>query len=256
MDKEKGFIRRNKFFVLLLSVLLLIILSLTIYILTQKLVEKNNTPIDVPTQEEPTQEDAMITEFLGTYNRMDDQIHFHWSYSAGKTEIESVHLYHSKDNPIDVSSYSSWTLPRDSYGLTTGDNDFTLIITQANGKEIKKTINVFVKYVVRFDQQVKQEEGRTRVTLTYQYQKEHPVKVPKLIMLDDTINYNRMDYIDTKYKEENGMIIAKTTYEFQWYEYPVEYQQFSILWAFEDINDSVDFTLEKGNATQANPNEN
>ena len=36
MDKEKGFIRRNKFFVLLLSVLLLIILSLTIYILTQK----------------------------------------------------------------------------------------------------------------------------------------------------------------------------------------------------------------------------
>ena len=55
MDKEKGFIRRNKFFVLLLSVLLLIILSLTIYILTQKLVEKNNTPIDVPTQEEPTQ---------------------------------------------------------------------------------------------------------------------------------------------------------------------------------------------------------
>ena len=201
MDKEKGFIRRNKFFVLLLSVLLLIILSLTIYILTQKLVEKNNTPIDVPTQEEPTQEDAMITEFLGTYNRMDDQIHFHWSYSAGKTEIESVHLYHSKDNPIDVSSYSSWTLPRDSYGLTTGDNDFTLIITQANGKEIKKTINVFVKYVVRFDQQVKQEEGRTRVTLTYQYQKEHPVKVPKLIMLDDTINYNRMDYIDKKKME-------------------------------------------------------
>ena len=64
------------------------------------------------------------------------------------------------------------------------------------------------------------------------------------------------DYIDTKYKEENGMIIAKTTYEFQWYEYPVEYQQFSIRWAFEDINDSVDFTLEKGNATQANHNEN
>lgn len=219
----------------------------------QKFMERSKAPIEVPTQEEPTQEDARITEFLGTYNRMDDQIHFHWSYTVGKEEIESVHLYHMADNAIDVSSYSSWTLPRDSYGLTTGDNDFTLVITQSNGKEIKKQIKVFVKYVVNLDQEVKQEDGRTRVTLQYQYQKEHPVKVPKLIMLDDSINYTRLDYVDTTYKEKNGMIIAKTTYEFQWYEYPVEYQQFSIRWAFEDINDSVDYTLEKGKAAPQDP---
>ena len=252
MEEKQSFFKRNKMFILIMSILLCIIISLLIYIFMDKLEEINNRPVDVPVDtQNPTQADAKIIEFDANYNRSSDSVIFDWNYQSGSNEIEKVSLYQGDVFLTDVTSYRNWILSRENYGLTTGMNDFTLVITQKNGKKIKQSTQVFVKYVVKLNQTIEQKEGKTRLTLEYQYHKDHPVNVPRLMILDDSINYTRLDYIATTYKEEGNMVKAKSVYEFTWYEHPVEYQQVYVRWSFTDINDNVDYMIDKGTPPKA-----
>lgn len=253
MGKLKKFLKKNSGFVLLLLLLLCITSSLGVYTVLKN--RDVSTPeITLPQEKEPVSENAEIRDFTGTYNRASGQILFRWEITQNNAEISNIHLYHNDNDLLNVTSYSSYDLPREGYAIPTGDNSFTLKLTQEDGKVIEKKITVFVDYVVTMEQVVTQAVNKTKITLVYQYEKRHPVNEPQMILLDDSIGFAYLRYVGTTMNEKDGLITAKTTYEFTWNETPVNFETFSVRWSFKDINDSKDFTLEKGVPSQAENN--
>lgn len=247
MKRSNEFLKKNKAFVLLLLVLLFITASLSTYIVMKDTMNNSQNPETKPNEpDDEISENAEISDFYGNYDRTSRQIVFRWDVEANKATISNVRLYYDENELLNVTPYSSYDLPSENYGIRTGDNEFTLEVEQSNGKKIKKTITVFVDYVVSMEQSVKQKENQTEITLTYQYEKANPVDEPVMILLDDKIAYSYLNYVGTTMSENGGVVTAKTTYRFTWSEFPVKYETFSVRWSFKDINDSGDFSLEKG----------
>lgn len=250
-EKKQGFVYRNKMFVLIMSILIISIISLVVYIMIGKVKDNQLNSVEIPEQDEPSHNeqissDTRIQDFNGSYNRNTDQITFNWKLNIGEKGIDKVELKYNGNKLMDVSSYRQCYISREGYNIPTGDNEFILVVHQKDGKVIEEKTNVFIKYVVSLNQVVKQDGQKTKVTLEYQYNKKHPVKPPRLIVLDDAIQYESMKYIGTDYKEVNDVVNEKTEYEFVWGEQPVEYKQVYVRWSFDEINDSVDFIMDKG----------
>ena len=82
------------------------------------------------------------------------------------------------------------------------------------------------------------------------YDKAHPVEVPSIFITDASIVSGEIKYIGTKTKTRDGSVFAETTYQINWPETVVTYQQFDVRWSFKDIQYSKDFQAEKGQAVE------
>ena len=151
-DNKQGFIHKNKMFVFIMSILITSIISLVVYIVVVNVKDNQNNPINQPVHDEPQQEesnssDTKIQEFRGSYNRATDQITFNWKLQAGNKGIDSVELKYNGSNLMDVSSYRQCYISREGYNIPTGNNEFTLVVHQKDGKVIEQKVKVFIKYV-------------------------------------------------------------------------------------------------------------
>lgn len=247
MKNIKAFLKKNGFFVFLLSVMLIIIIALGIYIYISNRAVKTPAPAKPAViQKKPKKEKkaAEITSFEGEYNQSNKSIKVGWTYEQNDDRVNKVTLYLNGNYIDDVSSFSYYDFPKDTYGYPTGTNVVKLVLSLDNGKTVEKSIHVFVNYLLGATQSVKQTDNSTQITLTYEYEQAHPIKVPS-ITTDSQISSDAQ-YIGTTQTEANGIITAKTTYEFFWPEHPVIYQQFVIRWKFNDIKESCDFDVVKG----------
>lgn len=243
MKDSRSFWKRNGFFIILFGSLILISVSLFIYSFLKnyspQIVQNPNTPV----QEE---KDVVITQFEGKYNNITQNINFNWSYNSNQSIIESVKLYLNDTELLDVTSYSSQSLSREMYGIPTGNNTFTLVITKEDGKQVKKKTNVFVNYVTYMHQDIKTKQNSMEITLTYMYEKANPVHEPKMMILDEELPFSYLQYNGTTSKENDGVITAKTTYEIFWNQESGDYNTFSVRWYFEDYSENnQDFTIDK-----------
>lgn len=76
--------------------------------------------------------------------------------------------------------------------------------------------------------------------------KKNPVKEPQMLILDEELPFNYLQYNGTTRKEENGIITAKTVYEIFWNEESGSYNTFSVRWSFGDYSENnQDFTIDK-----------
>ena len=73
----------------------------------------------------------------------------------------------------------------------------------------------------------------------------HPVDVPSIFITDASIVSGEIKYIGTQTKTRDGSVYAETTYQINWPEAVVTYQQFDVRWSFKDIQYSKDFLAEK-----------
>lgn len=246
MKDAKTFLKKNGFFVFLFIVMLFIIIALGIYIYVSNHNENSPPPEGQgPIVNKPKDEkkDAEITTFEGEYNQITRNMRVSWRCAEHDDKINKITLYLNNNYIDDVTSFSYYDFFKDTYGYPTGNNEIKLVVNLDNGKVIEKKITVFVNYLISASQSVKQTNTSMQLTLTYVYEKARSIKVPS-ITTDGHISEGAK-YIDTKVKENNGIITAQTTYEFFW-EDPNAYQQFSVRWKFNDIRESRDFSVEKG----------
>ncbi len=130
------------------------------------MISNPNTPV----QEEENQ-DAVITMFEGKYNNITQNINLAGVIRAISLQLKVLNYFLENRELLDVTSYSSQSLSRDVYGIPTGNNTFTLVITDEEGKQIKKSTNVFVNYVTYIHQDIKTKQNSMEITLTYTYEK-------------------------------------------------------------------------------------
>ena len=222
MKNIKTYLKKNGFFVFLLTVILLIIIALSVYIF-----------VNTQAQQEPVKPVVTTPE-----------------PAPAKTTINSVELYINNTYVDNVSDYSSYQISKDAYNYATGENVLRLILNLSNGKTVEKKTKVFVNYVISMEQSVRQVGNATEVTLKYQYDKVHPVDVPSIFITDASIVSGEIKYIGTQTKTRDGSVYAETTYQINWPEAVVTYQQFDVRWSFKDIQYSKDFLADKGKAVE------
>lgn len=245
----KTFLKKNGFFVFLLTVILLIIISLSVYIFVKNRPEaeipvEHNKPSDKPTTQI---KETKITNLEGEYTQSTGNMKINWSYTQEGSKVKDAELY-LNDGYIDtVTAFSYYDLSKSAYGYPTGNNIVKLVLNLEDGKKVEKTTTVFVDYLISMKQNVKQTSNSTKISLEYVYEKAHPVNIPE-ITTDGRANPVDIRYLKTTVKEEDGTMTAETTYEFFWEEVPVQYEQFGVRWKFNDIKESRDFEVEKGEA--------
>lgn len=253
MKNIKTFLKKNAFFVFLLSVVLFIIIALGIYKYVINKADATTSSKD-PTTDHVVSEakkSAEITFLEGEYNQRTQTMRVNWNISQSN-EIYKVVLYLNNNYIDEVSSFSYYDLLMGSYRYPTGTNEIKLIMTTNDGKVVEKKTNVFVHYLISAAQSVQQKIDATFVTLTYVYEKINPIKVPSIVT--DGRVPDGAQYINTTYVEKDGLITAQTTYAFYWSDRPIDYQQFVIRWKFNDIKESRDFQASKGTPPKARSN--
>ena len=72
----------------------------------------------------------------------------------------------------------------------------------------------------------------------------------QMCIRDSSIVSGEIKYIGTQTKTRDGSVYAETTYQINWPEAVVTYQQFDVRWSFKDIQYSKDFLAEKGKAVE------
>lgn len=237
------------FFIFLLCLLLIISLSLFGYTYVQSFII-TSTPKSTKEETKQTtinKTDVAITGFEGNYSRSTQMIKLEWSYQKNQADIKRIKIYLDSQELVTVTSYTSYELSREQYGIPTGDNVFTLSIEQSDGTIVEQDCTIFVDYVLSAEQSVEDSQGLSKVTLTYQYLEQQPVDPPRMILLDSDISYlSTYDAGTSIIKTENGIVTAQTTYGIEWNVYQAQgelNEQYSIRWSFKDIADSMDFTV-------------
>lgn len=251
MQSSKNFLRKHGFFIFLLVVLLSISGGLGIYTYTKSLSSKKDTPAETkpdPGNEGTTTKVAEVNSFEGRYDALKNQVNLNWSYTSNSSKVTSVKLYYKDYNdPINVTSYRQYDISVDLYALHTGENEFKLQLVLSDGSTIEATTKVFVNYVLRMKQDIRQVGSTTLVTLTYVYDSLHPVNVPGILCLNSEVDCSIINYKETTTTDGgDGRISAQTTYEFVWNEVPVKYQTFYVRWKFDDIYQNMDYQVVKG----------
>lgn len=253
MKNAKTYLKKNGFFIFLLTFIVLIIIALSLYMFVNA---NTDTPIENgnitenPVEEKEEPKTAEITSLETEYNKTLRYINVSWTYEEHESDVVSTYLYVNDTLVDNVSSYSSYQIAKDAYHYPTGNNTVKLVLNLANGETVEKTSTVFVNYVVDTEQSVKQENNSTILTLCYQYDESNPVDVPSIFITDASVSTSKIEYIDTKRSTRDGSVYAETSYRIVWSENPVTYQTFGVRWSFKDIQYSRDFEAEKGVPTQ------
>lgn len=249
--KLNEFIKEYRFFTFFFCSFSCIAIGLFGYGLYDRLKPDEKLPAVIEEAIEPNKvyEDTHISEFGGYFNRSSGEIAFNWNYVVGKSGIESVKLYHEEKELMNVTSYRTYNVNRNTYHIPTGDNEFYLRIKQKDGKIVEKSISVFVNLVVDLEQIVTEKNDKTYVTLRYCYQKGEQIVKPTMIVLD-SIDYEDKGHVGTTEIEKDDMIVAETTYRFKWKSTEERPTQFSVRWSFDDINDSIDWMVDVENAME------
>lgn len=228
----KAYLKKNAFFVSLLLILFIIILGLGIH----KLVDmKEEPPKETPVEVDPTppvndKKPAEITSFEGSYSSKDNQVSLSWSYNENSSTVMSATLYHEDTYIANVTNYRHYDMLQNSFGFPTGKNKFTLKLQLADGKTIEKSKTVDISYIISSKQDVIVKDNLASVTLTYVYEKEHPVTLQKVLTGD--VPYAAPKYVDTTYETNGSLVTAKTTFQFHWDSSLVAHEPFVMRWVF------------------------
>lgn len=139
MKNIKTYLKKNGFFVFLLTVILLIIIALSVYIFVNTQAQQEPAKPAVTTPDPaPAKTTAEITQFEGEYRKDLRYIDVSWSYEKHTSTISSVELYINNTYVDNVSDYSSYQISKDAYNYATGENVLRLILNLSNGKTVEK----------------------------------------------------------------------------------------------------------------------
>lgn len=250
MDKFINYIKKNMVFVGLLSVLLFITVAGTIYIVWNKQseppVENNNPPAPQPEPDPVVEEKALtITSFEGSYGK-DGQVHFSWAIDAGTQTIKSVQLlYKGTALPGEMKTLTSYAYAQSLYQFDTGDNLFTLRVLTEKGETITKEVNVNINMAYALSMSSELVEDGVLVKLSYEYDGNNPVDVPRIFVLNNTSAQPfTYDYQTTEHTQKGSMVQAVTIYKIGTKDVAAGTYNVKIRWTFDGLNISRDYPLE------------
>lgn len=249
----KKFIKKNKFFIVLLLFVIIAIVLLSAYMLQKSFDGRRSTDtsgeVEKPSKKE---ESTKITAFSGRYTRSvgndmnGNVITVSWAYHEGTQKVRNVYLYLNNGEPINVTKNSYYDFLQSVYDFPTGVNTVRLKLQLENGKTIEQELNVSVDDIIYAKQSVVMDETTLKVTLEYMYDAARPVSPPSILIT--AIDSNIMPvvtYVGTQQSASNKRIIAQSTFNFSWNKIKDIPKTMNVRWKFNSTADSFDELVKK-----------
>lgn len=178
------FIRKNKVFVASLTFCICIILFLSTCLVLKKTNGEDNILVLPPILNPVEDKDPEISLFKGDFNDENNTVFLTWDYQLNSHTFQKVELYR---NDFLIQTYydeRQCEISIFEYAITTGYNNFEVILYYDNGMAVTKEANVFVDYVFDIEtshQLVDNNLGKGYlVTIEYVYNTKTPAGFPEL----------------------------------------------------------------------------
>lgn len=241
MKKMINYIRRNKVFVFLLSVIVMITAVLGIYYVTYiKKTDPQLPVINAPMEKE--EKETAIASFQGSYDSEAKQVRLSWSLQQGEQKITSLKLLHDDNTVADVNALNSYVLNQDVYRFPGGENTFVLTGTLENGETIEKEARITIEYFSSIDCTAAESENGMMISLTYKYREGTDVQTPRIVANSLPYPY-KFNFKETKKeKPVDGYVTATTVFEVDAREAESD-EEVTIRWIFDSIGASYDFPI-------------
>lgn len=251
------FIKKNKVFVAILTVIVLLIGAIGIYVLQgDKLIDIAVPPILVdPSDSDEPQENphirATITNFYGNFDDQGNTVFLYWNLKQNDSVVDKVELYSQDLFIADVTNTNMYEMPITVYQFATGVNEFELRCSLKNELSISEKTAVSVNYIFdveRTHQIVDHEEfGKgIEVEISYTYNRSTPVGIPTLVVKDLKGTLVSTTYIGNEdLRVVNNYVTSKTTYFFQINGYEPNTYTWNAQWKFDAVSLSFDYTMQE-----------
>lgn len=235
------YVRKNAVFVGLLSIFVVFCGFFGGYVFTQRTNTVSDPPSPAPVV--PVN-DPEITTFEGSYGH-DAAVHLSWSIDRADQELESVKLYYG-DHALggEMKDLTSFTMAQSVYQFPTGDCTFTLKAKLSEAGEISKDVTVFINYVVNIDMQTEQTADGMLLKLTYSYDKENPVSVPRIKFINSGNHPYELSYQETQREQSGNMEKAVTIFKLGTEQLEAGTYHLTVRWIFDGLNISKDYDVE------------
>lgn len=251
-----NYIRHNKLFTSIMAVLTSVIFVLSIALIQGKEIEpstpdipevihelgnENNNP--VPTI--PIKNKALIKNFFGRYDNNNHMISLSWSLSKNNSVINSIHLYKDETFIADVTNASSYEMPNNMYGITTGPNLFQLKVDLEDEEDFVATSYVNLDYVMDVTKSYKFIDNSLGkgmlLQLDYVYNTNSPVGVPKINIKTTVAADIAVSHISTNENPMPGSyVFGSSSYFLDLSHFPEQ----SVSWEVKYIFESVGYNVE------------
>lgn len=202
-----NYIKNNKVFIFLFSILLFITAALSYRLLVPE--TNNNFQQGNGTQSATTQ----ISNFYGHFSDEKLAIELSWNVVSGNKTLSKLVLFCNDVELVDVTNSYSISLSAGEYDISTGNNKFDLVATFSDGSELSKSKYVYTDeaYAIKVNEQ--HMDNKSVYTLTYFYDKRKPVNIPTVSISGINGNF-AINYVNSETISEEGNVVnMKITYE-------------------------------------------
>lgn len=243
------FIKRNKIFCTCMSFLMIVMITLGAGIFI-----KRNSGEELPILFDPSdKKEPVISLFTGNFYDESNTLTLAWDYETYRHKFNKVELYF-QDELIQKFNQTdkSFEVKINEYGITTGDNLFTLKLYYDQGEIAEKTANVFVDYIFDISmnhQPVDNDLGKGYLlTIKYSYNSVTPVGIPTLTV--DTPLWYKWHYIDKKTVDlGNGYLETEARYMLNFKEFPDEDIYINLSYNFESVGVRESYSIQENLST-------
>lgn len=251
------FIKKNKVFVTILTVIVLFIGAIGVYVLQgDNLIDIAVPPllVDPSDEEEPLLDPHMratITNFYGNFDDQGNTVFLYWNLKQNDSIVDKVELYSQDLFIADVTNTNMYEMPITVYQFATGNNEFELRCSLKNELSISEKTVVSVNYIFDIERThsvVDHEEfGKgIEVIISYTYNRSTPVGVPNLIVKDLKGTHVSTTFISNEdLQVVNNYVTSKTTYFFQINGYEPNTYTWNAQWNFDAVSLSFDYTMQE-----------
>lgn len=265
MDGElcmMNYIKQNKIFSVIMAVLLSVIFVLSFALIRGEMLslpdeEAPEVIVEPPVDSQepnitnpvtPIASKALIKNFFGTYHEDTHMIALSWKVIKNYSNIQSIHLYRDDVYIADVTNATSYELPINMYGVSTGPNLFQLKVDLEDEEDSFSSCYVTLDYVmdvVKDYQFVNNSLGKGMLLrLNYNYNKQTPVGVPQIKVTTTAPGDVMITHISTTEAElGSGYINATTTYFLDTSYLPEQSASWSIHYSFISVGVNIEMFI-------------
>lgn len=173
--KNKGFMKQNRLFLIIVALILALIGSLvSVHYLTSQTDDGNPDITDETDDGDNEDNDNSNTVKIPEITSFDaadkkDVVSLSWTIRDSSKMVKSVQLFVNDKYVADVAGYSAWSLNKTTYNLMSGDVEFALVVTYENdgSKKLEEKTSLSIHPAIESDIKIERKGYDYTVTIIY-----------------------------------------------------------------------------------------
>lgn len=231
-----NYIKNNKIFILLFSILCIIISFLGYLIIDGKKPEEIIKPVD---KEEI---DTYIQFFEGSFNEKEMVVDLQFEIKEIEKLVVKNEIWYNNKKLVEVKNGNAISLPLSEYGFITGENRFDLKVFLDDNSVLEKTVYVYMDEAFQIEVKEINENNKIIYNIEYWYDSRNIVSVPSMSILNTNLPVD-IRYISAHEMTRKGQYIKMNcVYELDYSQVEAGKHKIELFWSFPSLDVRKDHT--------------